>query len=195
MIYKENFWVVGTNYRKANLKKILEFLEYDYEFGQYKENGYLEPKNSEYYTQKMSLEREPENEHDKNAIKVMVGNIHLGYVPKKLARKMAKLLDADYNYISELELMDDSNGNYNIGIVTVILYNSETLPGIPPENIQNLDGKTVPLKKEKIDIPETEIMIPEVIEEKNKTELQRASIGCLLLIIFICLIFYAIFNQ
>ena len=195
MIYKEHFWVVGTSYRKANLKKILEFLEYDYEFGQYKENGYLEPKNSEYYTQKMSLEREPENEHDKNAIKVMVGNIHLGYVPKKLARKMAKLLDADYNYISELELMDDSNGNYNIGFVTVILYNSETLPGIPPENIQNLDGKTVPLKKEKIDIPETEIMIPEVIEEKNKTELQRASIGCLLLIIFICLIFYAIFNQ
>ena len=195
MIYKEHFWVVGTSYRKANLKKILEFLEYDYEFGQYKENGYLEPKNSEYYTQKMSLEREPENKHDKNAIKVMVGNIHLGYVPKKLARKMAKLLDADYNYISELELMDDSNGNYNIGIVTVILYNSETLPGIPPENIQNLDGKTVPLKKEKIDIPETEIMIPEVIEEKNKTELQRASIGCLLLIIFICLIFYAIFNQ
>ena len=195
MIYKEHFWVVGTSYRKANLKKILEFLEYDYEFGQYKENGYLEPKNSEYYTQKMSLEREPENEHDKTAIKVMVGNIHLGYVPKKLARKMAKLLDADYNYISELELMDDSNGNYNIGIVTVILYNSETLPGIPPENIQNLDGKTVPLKKEKIDIPETEIMIPEVIEEKNKTELQRASIGCLLLIIFICLIFYAIFNQ
>ena len=195
MIYKENFWVVGISYRKANLKKILEFLEYDYEFGQYKENGYLEPKNFEYYTQKMSLEREPENGHDKNAIKVMVGNIHLGYVPKKLARKMAKLLDADYNYISELELMDDSNGNYNIGIVTVILYNSETLPGIPPENIQNLDGKTVPLKKEKIDIPETEIMIPEVIEEKNKTELQRASIGCLLLIIFICLIFYAIFNQ
>ena len=195
MIYKENFWVVGISYRKANLKKILEFLEYDYEFGQYKENGYLEPKNFEYYTQKMSLEREPENGHDKNAIKVMVGNIHLGYVPKKLARKMAKLLDAGYNYISELELMDDFNGNYNFGIVTVILYNSETLPDIPPKKIQNLNGETVPLKKEKIDIPETEIMIPEVIEEKNKTELQRASIGCLFLIIFICLIFYAIFNQ
>lgn len=147
MIYKENFWVVGISYRKANLKKILEFLEYDYEFGQYKENGYLEPKNFEYYTQKMSLEREPENGHDKNAIKVMVGNIHLGYVPKKLARKMAKLLDNGYNYISELELMDDANGNYDIGIVNVILYNSETLPDIPPKNIQNLDGKTVPLKK------------------------------------------------
>ena len=47
MIYKENFWVVGISYRKANLKKILEFLEYDYEFEQYKENSYLEPKNSE----------------------------------------------------------------------------------------------------------------------------------------------------
>ncbi|HFI0329946.1 TPA: HIRAN domain-containing protein [Streptococcus suis] len=193
MIYKEHFWVVGTSYRKANLKKILEFLEYDYEYGQYEENGYLEPKNFEYYTQKMSLEREPENEHDKNAIKVMVGNIHLGYVPKKLARKMAKLLDAGYNYISELELMDDENGNYNIGIVNVILYNSETLPEIPPKNIQNLNGETVPLKEEKIDIPETEIIIPEVIEEKNINELQMAGIGCLL-IIFICIFFYTIFN-
>ena len=197
MIYKENFWVVGTSYRKANLKKILEFLEYDYEFEQYKENSYLEPKNSEYYTQKMSLEREPENKHDKNAIKVMVGNIHLGYVPKKLARKMAKLLDNGYNYISELELMEDSNDNYGIGIVNVILYNSEALPDIPPKNIQNLDGETVPLKKEEIDIPKTEIIIPEdfteVIEGKNKNELQMASIGCLL-IIFICVFFYAIFN-
>ena len=197
MIYKENFWVVGTSYRKANLKKILEFLEYDYEFEQYKENGYLEPKNSEYYTQKMSLEREPENEHDKNAIKVMVGNIHLGYVPKKLARKMAKLLDNGYNYISELELTEDWNGNYNIGIVNVILYNSETLPDTPPENIQNLNGETIPLKKEKVDIPKTEIIIPEdfteVVEDKNKNELQMASIGCLL-IIFICVFFYAIFN-
>ena len=145
----------------------------------------------------MSLEREPENKHDKNAIKVMVGNIHLGYVPKKLARKMAKLLDNGYNYISELELMEDSNDNYGIGIVNVILYNSEALPDIPPKNIQNLDGETVPLKKEEIDIPKTEIIIPEdfteVIEGKNKNELQMASIGCLL-IIFICVFFYAIFN-
>ena len=47
------------------------------------------------------------------------------------------------------------------------------------------------------DIPKTEIIIPEdfteVIEEKNKSELQMASIGCLL-IIFICVFFYAIFN-
>ena len=65
------------------------------------------------------------------------------------------------------------------------------------KNIQNLDGETVPLKKEEIDIPKTEIIIPEdfteVIEEKNKSELQMASIGCLL-IIFICVFFYAIFN-
>ena len=95
--------------------------------------------------------------------------------------------------------MEDSNSNYNIGIVNVILYDLETLPDVPPENIQNLDGETVPLKKEKFDIPKTEIISAEdltkVIEEKNKTELQRASIGCLLLIVFICVIFYAIFNQ
>ena len=175
MIYKEHFLVVGISYRKANLKKILEFLEYDYEFGQYKENGYLEPKNSEYYTQKMSLEREPENEHDKNAIKVMVGNIHLGYVPKKLARKMAKLLDAGYNYISELELMDDANGNYDIGIVNVILYNSETLPDIPPKNIQNLNGETVPLKKSDLEpIKDEKFDVQQTLNKPSKLQVLKS---------------------
>ena len=189
--------VAGTSYRKANLRKIIEWLEYDYEFDRYEDNGYLTPIKSEYYTRNVVLEREPENEFDKNAIKVLVGKTHLGYVPKKIARKMAKLLDTNINYIADLSLDEDYKGNLNTATVNIILYYSETLPDIPPKNIQNLDGETVPLKKEEIDIPKTEIIIPEdfteVIEEKNKSELQMASIGCLL-IIFICVFFYAIFN-
>ena len=197
MIYKENFMVAGISYRKANLRKIIEWLEYDYEFDRYEDNGYLTPIKSEYYTRNVVLEREPENEFDKNAIKVLVGKTHLGYVPKKIARKMAKLLDTNINYIADLSLEEDYTGNLNTATVNIILYYSETLPDIPPKNIQNLDGETVPLKKEEIDIPKTEIIIPEdfteVIEGKNKNELQMASIGCLL-IIFICVFFYAIFN-
>ena len=197
MIYKENFKVAGISYRKANLRKIIEWLEYDYEFDRYEDNRYLTPIKSEYYTRNVVLEREPENEFDKNAIKVLVGKTHLGYVPKKIARKMAKLLDTNINYIADLSLDEDYKGNLNTATVNIILYYSETLPDIPPKNIQNLDGETVPLKKEEIDIPKTEIIIPEdfteVIEEKNKSELQMASIGCLL-IIFICVFFYAIFN-
>ena len=198
MIYKENFMVAGISYRKANLRKIIEWLEYDYEFDRYEDNRYLTPIKSEYYTRNVVLEREPENEFDKNAIKVLVGKTHLGYVPKKIARKMAKLLDTNINYIADLSLDEDYKGNLNTATVNIILYYSETLPDIPPKNIQNLDGETVPLKKEEIDIPKTEIIIPEdfteVIEEKNKSELQMASIGCLL-IIFICVFFYAIFNP
>lgn len=75
MIYKENFKVAGISYRKANLRKIIEWLEYDYEFNRYEDNGYLTPIKSEYYTRNVVLEREPENEFDKNAIKVLVGKL------------------------------------------------------------------------------------------------------------------------
>lgn len=198
MIYKENFMVAGIGYRKANLRKIIEWLEYDYEFDRYEDNGYLTPIKSEYYTRNVVLEREPENEFDKNAIKVSVGNTHLGYVPKKIARKMAKLLDNNINYIADLDLDEDYNGNLNTATVNIILYDSETLPDSPPEKIQNLSGEIISLKKEEIEIPNVEIVsiegLNKDIEEKNKAELQRASIGCLFLVIFICVIFYAIFN-
>lgn len=146
----------------------------------------------------MVLEREPENEFDKNAIKVLVGKTQLGYVPKKIARKMAKLLDNNINYIADLDLDEDYNGNLNTATVNIILYDSETLPDSPPEKIQNLSGEIISLKKEEIEIPNVGIVsiedLNKDIEEKNKAELQRASIGCLLLVIFICVIFYAIFN-
>ena len=197
MIYKENFMVAGTSYRKANLRKIIEWLEYDYEFDRYEDNRYLTPIKSEYYTRNVVLEREPENEFDKNAIKVLVGKTHLGYVPKKIARKMAKLLDTNINYIADLSLEEDYTGNLNTATVNVILYYSKTLPDIPPEKIQNLSGEIISLKKEEIEIPNVETVsiddLNKDIEEKNKTELQMASIGCLL-IIFICVFFYAIFN-
>ena len=191
--------VAGISYRKANLRKIIEWLEYDYEFDRYEDNRYLTPIKSEYYTRNVVLEREPENEFDKNAIKVLVGKTHLGYVPKKIARKMAKLLDANINYIADLSLEEDYTGNLNTATVNIILYSSKTLPDIPPEKILNLSGEIISLKKEEIEIPNVETVsiddLNKDIEEKNKTELQMANIGCLL-IIFICVIviFYVIFN-
>lgn len=44
--------------------------------------------------QGLSLKREPDNEHDKNAIKVWWGNRALGYVPRQLAAEIAPLMDA-----------------------------------------------------------------------------------------------------
>ena len=137
----------------------------------------------------------------------MVGNIHLGYVPKKLARKMAKLLDNGYNYISELELMEDSNDNYGIGIVNVILYNSEALPDIPPKNIQNLDGETVPLKKsdvepikdEKIDVQQTlnkpsKLQVLKSVDEDTNGELSNCGCTTLTLLLVFGGLAYFIFH-
>lgn len=42
---------------------------------------------------KLSLEREPANEHDQNAIKIMHAGEQLGYVDARIASKVAKILD------------------------------------------------------------------------------------------------------
>ena len=207
MIYKENFMVAGTSYRKANLRKIIEWLEYDYEFDRYEDNGYLTPIKSEYYTRNVVLEREPENEFDKNAIKVLVGKTHLGYVPKKIARKMAKLLDTNINYIADLSLDEDYKGNLNTATVNIILYYSETLPDIPPKNIQNLDGETVPLKKsdvepikdEKIDVQQTlnkpsKLQVLKSVDEDTNGELSNCGCTTLTLLLVFGGLAYFIFH-
>ena len=199
--------VAGTSYRKANLRKIIEWLEYDYEFDRYEDNGYLTPIKSEYYTRNVVLEREPENEFDKNAIKVLVGKTHLGYVPKKIARKMAKLLDTNINYIADLSLDEDYKGNLNTATVNIILYYSETLPDIPPKNIQNLDGETVPLKKsdvepikdEKIDVQQTlnkpsKLQVLKSVDEDTNGELSNCGCTTLTLLLVFGGLAYFIFH-
>ena len=199
--------VAGISYRKANLRKIIEWLEYDYEFDRYEDNRYLTPIKSEYYTRNVVLEREPENEFDKNAIKVLVGKTHLGYVPKKIARKMAKLLDTNINYIADLSLDEDYKGNLNTATVNIILYYSETLPDIPPKNIQNLDGETVPLKKsdvepikdEKIDVQQTlnkpsKLQVLKSVDEDTNGELSNCGCTTLTLLLVFGGLAYFIFH-
>jgi hypothetical protein len=40
------------------------------------------------------LEREPGNPHDSNAIKVMSGGSHIGYIPKEIAADLAVTMDS-----------------------------------------------------------------------------------------------------
>ena len=44
--------------------------------------------------ERLELRREPENEHDPNAIAVHGGGAHLGFVPRELAEEIAPALDA-----------------------------------------------------------------------------------------------------
>lgn len=41
----------------------------------------------------LTLEREPDNKHDPNAIKLLFNDVHIGYVPRDVAEDVAELLD------------------------------------------------------------------------------------------------------
>ena len=40
------------------------------------------------------LSREPDNPYDPNAVRVYIGEMHVGYIPKALAAKLAARIDA-----------------------------------------------------------------------------------------------------
>jgi hypothetical protein len=49
-----------------------------------------------------ALEREPDNPHDPNAIRVSLFGIHnVGYLPRDAARRLAPLMDAGGNFLAE----------------------------------------------------------------------------------------------
>ena len=74
---------------------------------------------------KVYLEREPNNFHDSNAIKVLHNNNHFGYIPKETAINLAKILDASlFSYNSTVTNMT-GGGNYNIGVHIDIIFSQE----------------------------------------------------------------------
>jgi len=47
-----------------------------------------------------ALVREPDNPHDKNAIRVMLGDKKLGYVPRAIAKDLAPQMDAGKDFLA-----------------------------------------------------------------------------------------------
>ncbi len=67
-----------------------------------------------------TLEREPQNQFDSNAIKVVVDGKHIGYVPKYLAAKLAPRMDAGEAYaVTSVEIGGGSDG-YSYGVTITI---------------------------------------------------------------------------
>jgi len=58
--------------------------------------------------------REPENEHDKNAIKVMFDTQHIGYVPKKVARLLQDCIDDLCGQV--IHVVGDKDCNQSVGL-------------------------------------------------------------------------------
>lgn len=82
-VYKESAFVAGTEYRKKNTEKAYDLVSSN---------------TTDMHTDKVRLELEPENKHDKYAVKIYIYDIFVGYVPKKGYRKLRRLLYND-NYV------------------------------------------------------------------------------------------------
>jgi hypothetical protein len=47
-----------------------------------------------------ALVREPDNPHDPNAIRVEIGGLYLGYVPRRIAKDLAPQMDTGRSFIA-----------------------------------------------------------------------------------------------
>jgi len=55
-----------------------------------------------------ALVREPNNPHDPNAIAVKLGKLHLGYVPREIAKDLAPQMDLGIRFIAFFEKRNES---------------------------------------------------------------------------------------
>lgn len=108
IIFHDSFLLMGTNYHKKEAYQVADFLSGgEHYFG--KDNKYLKSyilrtyktvyKYNKLKTVDVILQREPLNKHDKNAIKVLVNNTFVGYIPAEIARKIAFMIqNKKYRY-------------------------------------------------------------------------------------------------
>lgn len=95
---KEHHNIAGTSYRQATIKSLgLENDCYTWtkkelvEYGMEDENIYQ----LEFEPDKVELIEEPDNEHDPNAIKVIIDGEHVGYIKKGSCSHVKKLIHED----------------------------------------------------------------------------------------------------
>lgn len=70
-----------------------------------------------YQTLWLTLRREPDNEHDPNAISVEWDSTHLGYLNRVLASRLAPELDAGISWLARIEwVAGDPGGDYGCSI-------------------------------------------------------------------------------
>ena len=108
IIFHDSFLLMGTNYHKKEAYQVADFLSGgEHYFG--KDNKYLKSyilrtyktvyKYNKLKTVDVILQREPLNKNDKNAIKVLVNNTFVGYIPAEIARKIAFMIqNKKYRY-------------------------------------------------------------------------------------------------
>lgn len=66
--------------------------------------------------------REPDNPHDKNAVRVSLFGIHeMGYLPTNIASKVAPLMDEGRTFLAEFICSNECGTYQNIGLTVRII--------------------------------------------------------------------------
>ncbi len=71
------------------------------------------------------LVREPNNEHDPNAIRVVIAEFFLGYVPKNIASWLAPKMDADETFGAEFVCLNKHPYHDAVGLTVRIIENPQ----------------------------------------------------------------------
>jgi hypothetical protein len=67
-----------------------------------------------------ALMREPKNPHDPNAIRVHLGGIFLGYVPRPISKELAPQMDAGKQFIAFFVKLNKHPNHERIGLTVRI---------------------------------------------------------------------------
>lgn len=92
---RRTYDIAGVNYCEDALEEIAEESEeYGYSKKKIIDNDLEDEEIFKYsYPTFGKLQKDPENEHDKNAIKVLCGGVHVGFIPAKKAVEVGEIMD------------------------------------------------------------------------------------------------------
>ncbi|WP_025728471.1 HIRAN domain-containing protein [Atopobacter phocae] len=150
IVYKKSFYVKGTTFSEhfnEVVKKIIEETSFSAFEGmtnkEIEEDGGKIYKHTG-YTRKFRLESEPDNPHDKNAIAVFIDNMHVGYVPKEIAKEIQHLLNERYELSGITELVGGPYKEYDYSkdkVVTTKNNYGLKMDIAIRDTFKNVDGK------------------------------------------------------
>lgn len=121
----ETLHITGTSHYMDNILCLAaENHLYDYSKKELIENGLEDERiyQYEFYPNKVELVAEPENQYDSNAIRVLIDDVHVGYVKSGSCTHVKKMLDSGHVAVIDAEiyggayklLWEDEDGEYQI---------------------------------------------------------------------------------
>ena len=115
----KKFYVAGASFRTEKIEFLVSKY-FDDKSKQDNDSYFVESEADEdskyptFITNKVQLIPEPENKHDENAIKVLIDDVHLGYVARTETEEIHKEIKDENKYIAEIK--DDIKNQYTIEI-------------------------------------------------------------------------------